>query len=557
MIGTLTRWTPLLLAVGVIHLILIQPNHPGAMTWGALRLFPLELPVLLITLILGSRLPGYGPLLVRVTVTLFLNVMPLLKLADYATFVSYARGFNLVLDLHLLPAAWNLTSGSIGVAPAALLVLAMACFVVLLAFIVWWATGQIMTLSPPRSLRPALAVAMVPAVAMAAADIERGWAPFAPPGDAFTARLAVEHAAKVAATRGDLIRFRDEAARDAFADLPRDRVLEGLRGHDVMMLFVESYGRSTLENPRYAPTIRDRLETIEDELAEAGLAMQSAWLTAPMIGGQSWLAHASILSGLWIDNQRRYQALIASPRRSLLRYAADAGWRTVGVMPAITLAWPEAEWYGYEGLYVAADLGYEGLPFNWVTMPDQFTLKAFERFELAAAERRPVFAEIALISSHAPWTPVPQLVDWGTIAEGRVFDEMASAGDPPDVVWRDRDRVRDQFLQAVDYSLEVIGSFANRHSENAPLLIVLGDHEPAAFVSEAPESFDVPVHVIGPPHLLEAVADWNWSTGLVPTADAPVWAMSDFRDRFLDAFSNEQTERATSVPPPGGAAWLR
>jgi hypothetical protein len=557
MIGTMARWAPLLLAVAVIHLILIQPNHPDAMTWGALRLFPLELPVLLIALILGSLLPGYGPLLVRISVTLFLTMMPLIKLADYATYVSYARGFNLVLDLHLLPAAWHLASGSIGVGPAALLVLTLGCSVILLASIVWWATGQMTALSIPRPAGPVLAVAMVPAVAMAAADIERGWTSFVPPGDAFTARLAIEHAVKVAATRGDLIRFREEAARDAFADLPRDRLLERLRGHDVVMLFVESYGRSTLENPRYAPTIRDRLEAIEDELAEAGLAMRSAWLTAPMIGGQSWLAHASILSGLWIDNQRRYQALIASPRRSLLRYAADAGWRTVGVMPAITLAWPEAEWYGYEELYVAANLGYEGLPFNWVTMPDQFTLKAFERFELAGAKRRPVFAEIALISSHAPWTPVPELVDWDTIAEGRIFDEMASAGDPPEVVWRNRDRVRDQFRQAVDYSLEVIGSFANRHSESAPLLIVLGDHEPAAFVSEAPDSFDVPVHVIGPPDLIEVLGDWNWSTGLVPTADAPVWAMDSFRDRFLDAFSDAQAERATRTPPLGGAAWLR
>ena len=48
-------WRAVLAAL-ILHLVLIQPNHPGAMTWGALRLFPLELPVLL----LGLPLIGDG-----------------------------------------------------------------------------------------------------------------------------------------------------------------------------------------------------------------------------------------------------------------------------------------------------------------------------------------------------------------------------------------------------------------------------------------------------------------------------------------------------------------
>jgi hypothetical protein len=37
-------------------------------------------------------------------------------------------------------------------------------------------------------------------------------------------------------------------------------------------------------------------------------------------------------------------------------------------------------------------------------------------------------------------------------------------GDPPDVVWRDRDRVRDQYRQAVDYALTVVFDYAARHA---------------------------------------------------------------------------------------------
>ena len=40
----------------------------------------------------------------------------------------------------------------------------------------------------------------------------------------------------------------------------------------------------------------------------------------------------------------------------------------------------------------------------------------------------------------------------------------------------------------------------------------------------------------------EAVDDWNWTEGLEPAQDAPVWKMSAFRDRFLTAYG--------SVPHP-------
>ena len=57
-------------------------------------------------------------------------------------------------------------------------------------------------------------------------------------------------------------------------------------------------------------------------------------------------------------------------------------------------------------------------------MPDQYTLAAFHRLELARTGARPVMAEIDLVSSHTPWTPLPHLVDWGDVGDGSVFDGM-------------------------------------------------------------------------------------------------------------------------------------
>ena len=64
----------------------------------------------------------------------------------------------------------------------------------------------------------------------------------------------------------------------------------------------------------------------------------------------------------------------AQHRLTLTRAFAEAGYRTVALKPAITRPWPEGDRLGFAQIYAAADLGYAGKPYNWVTMPDQYTL---------------------------------------------------------------------------------------------------------------------------------------------------------------------------------------
>ena len=76
-------------------------------------------------------------------------------------------------------------------------------------------------------------------------------------------------------------------------------------------------------------------------LAAAGFSTRSGFLTSPTVGGGSWLAYASLLSGTWVDNQRRYEALGASDRLRLTGAFQRAGWHTVALMPGVTELWPE------------------------------------------------------------------------------------------------------------------------------------------------------------------------------------------------------------------------
>ena len=528
----------LLVAAVFLHLVLVQPNHPDAVTWRALILFPLELPVLLLGLaLLGDGRAGRW--LRRVLAALLVLVIAA-KAADMAMFVAFGRGFNPVGDRMLAGAGVNLLTGSAG---AVVAVAAVAGLVVLVGGLFWaleramatWARAGLLVQPVARRVAGGVALVMALAAIYEVAAIMNRWQmPWNPPGAAFTARVAAEEVRLVLRSGTALREFRRAAEADPLRG--RTDLLDRI-DRDVVVVFVESYGRASVEGPLYAETTRGVLRRGEAALAARGVAMRSGYLASSTRGGQSWLAHATFASGLRVSDQLRYQALLASGREGLFHIAQRAGFQTATVMPAITMAWPEGAKKGFDRIYPAAELGYRGLPFNWVTMPDQFTLAAFDRLMGAQAGPGRRFSQVVLISSHAPWVPVPRLVPWEQVGDGRIFDAMAQEGDPPAVVWRDRDRVRDQYRQAVAYSLEVVLDWlARMEPGRMPLVIVVGDHQAAGFVAQE-DRYDVPMHVIGPAALVQRAGEWGFAPGLVPPQEMQPLPMQAMRDRIVAAYS--------------------
>jgi hypothetical protein len=552
--ATVTRLAlPLGLAGLVLYLVLVQPNHPAAMTWGALAAVPLEWPAVLLALLaLG---PGGAGAVFRIVLVGLLLLIAALKTADYAMFTALSRGFNPVSDLALVDAGVRLLSGAIGPLRTALTAIGALVLVVGLAAALWWATGVWARLAPGhRGMRGLAAFVALLSAGFATAEVGarmgRWELPVALPATAFTARVGVERLELVRRTLADLRRFEEAAARDPFARV--DGLLNAI-DRDVIVVFVESYGRTSLDTPFFADLHRDTLADAEAALTDHGLSIASGLLRSPTRGGQSWLAHATFANGLWVDGQSRYGAILASERLTLFHLASDAGFHTAAVMPQITLDWPESAGMGFETILAAADLGYAGRSFNWVTMPDQFTFAALDRllFERRPDDRR-YFVQVATGSSHAPWVPVPALVDWESLGDGRIFDAMAAEGDPPEVVWRDRDRVREQYRLAIDYALKTAFAYAARHAANPPLMIVLGDHQAAGFVA-LDERPDVPLHVIGPEHLVRrAAADWGLTPGAVPAPSAQAVPMDRMRDRILRTYSDDVSATVPGVTAGAG-----
>lgn len=522
----------LLLFSAIAWFAFTLPDHPDAVGIDAFARLPLELPLLGLALLLFR---GLSARVLPALVTMFVFAILLLKLADLGTQAAFQRPFNPYLDARMLGDGWNLLSGAIGIAATLAGIFAIVGALLGSVLVFFRAIGW-MAMAEGR-VRNGLLITFAAPLLIGAF----GFATGQPRVEAHMPRYLVERLALVARSVEDLRMFEADLTH---GDGPASStgLFSAIAGQDVVLIFVESYGRSAIEDPRYTSVTTPRLQAIETQLVSAGLSSASAWVGSPTVGGLSWLAHGTLLSGLWVDSQARYDRLMASEKPSLNRLFVDAGWESVAVMPAITMAWPEASYFGYDRILAAADLGYRGKPFNWVTMPDQYTLSAFERLVRAppVKERKPVMAEIALISSHAPWTPVASLVDWQSVGDGAVFDAQATSGDSPSVVWADPERVRGQYIQTIDYSLETLGSYMARFGKDT-VFVILGDHQPAAIVTGAGASRSVPLHVVSADAgLIDSFRRAGFSSGMVPKPETREWPMDQMRGVLIDMFTTAQ-----------------
>ncbi len=310
------------------------------------------------------------------------------------------------------------------------------------------------------------------------------------------------------------------------------------------MVFVESYGRVAVQDSAISASVDASVRADTAALGQAGFAARSGFLTSPTFGGGSWLAHSTLQSGLWIDNQQRYNELVAGDRFTLSDAFKRSGWRTVGDIPANTQDWPQgSSFYHYDTIYDSRNVGYAGPKFSYATMPDQYILSAFNRLELAKPHQ-PVMAEIDLVSSHTPWTPLPKLVPWSQIGDGSIYDSQPSKGKSPALLWQHASAVRASYGRSVQYSMASLVSFVQNAHDNNLVLVVLGDHQPSTTVSGNGASHDVPISIIShDPTVLDQISSWNWQSGLLPDRSAPVWSMDSFRDRFLSAYGPSSSSR--------------
>ena len=362
-----------------------------------------------------------------------------------------------------------------------------------------------------------------------------------PAPDDYTTR-SLEFGAPVTATYGRQLRlFIDGASGLAARSLPPQPSMQSdlsrVRGADVLLIFIESYGAATWDHPAAV----ERLTPVRDEFAaavrETGRAIVSGHVASPTFGGGSWLAHISFLTGVEVRDDAANMRLMTQQRETILTTFKKQGYKTIAVMPGMSQPWPEGAFYGFTDIYDYYRLDYKGPAFGWWSVPDQYSLHKLDELAIAPQPHQPVFAFFPTVSTHAPFIPTPPYQhDWSRLATAKPFDDAALAAawdQEPD--WLN---LQPGYLQSIAYAFTSLGGYLRERADRDLVMILIGDHQPPALVTGPGARWEVPVHVVASrPEILDRLKQRGFQDGIAPS-DASLMKMPELTRVMLDAFGD-------------------
>ncbi len=533
----------------VLALILLNGAVTFANIWPTLGVhwrgeLSVELAALLA--ILAATNAWRGPTTWRGLTLLSIGVVifALGRYADVTSPALYGRPVNLYWDLpHVaevvgmlarVTSAWVLIAVSLG----ALAVLS------LLYLIARWSLGQVdEALRLHRAARIGFGAAGTLLVACFVTQLVSDRVPRVPQ---FSIPVTQTYAVQVA-------RVISVLAGSSTRTLPPSPVLHSnlaaLGGDDVLLIFVESYGRTTYDRPEFVDFLRPSRAHLDAAIRDTGRDVVSAFVTSPTFGGTSVLAHLSLLTGIEVRDTRRYRLLMTQHRPTLVSVFKRGGYRAIAVMPGNQHPWPEGSFYGFDRIYGAEQLDYRGPQFGWWHIPDQFSIAALDADELQPHPRRPLFVFFPTVSTHMPFRPIPPLQpDASRMLSAHPYDAAplkAAMAQTPE--WTHLGR---SYVAAVQYFFDSFAGFLRNRPDEHCVVILLGDHQPASSVSGEGVPWDVPVHVISSrPEILQALRADGFQPGLTPTGRA-IGNMNQLGPWLLAAFDGSPSSAPSHAPAP-------
>jgi hypothetical protein len=297
---------------------------------------------------------------------------------------------------------------------------------------------------------------------------------------------------------------------------PPAQALGALRGRDFKLLFLESYGAMAFEHPRVGPRLATARAQLAADIAASGRLVASAYVRAATFAGASELSHLTLLSGIDLSDPLRHDLLLTTQRPTLSSLFRRAGYQTVGLYPALSWAWAESRFYGFDLFLDARNMQYAGPPLGYWKVPDQFSLARFDQLHPVTAGSPPRFLFFPTITSHLPFGPVPPYQpDWARLLTPDPFgaaetERLRTAY----VDWLD---MLPNYVGMFDYTYRWLGGYLLRPEARESVMLWVGDHQPAASVSGEGASWDVPVHIVTrDPELLARFVALGFRPGLEP-----------------------------------------
>ena len=524
------------LSVVLVWGVLVAPDRIFQLTPAAFIRIPVEgLALVAVAVVLPPR----PRRIVAAVAGILFGLLTLIKVFDMGFYAELGRAFNPVFDWGDISPAVGVVRDAIGTRSTNIAFVALFLVLILVIGAITGSAIRVTTVAAQHRRATVHALVALTTVWVLCAGLSLQLVPGFPVASTSAAGLVVTQVRVTQDALREQHRF-ERVLRDSDpqASIPASHLLTGLRGKDVIVAFVESYGQVAVQGTSFSAGVDALLRRRTAALARAGWSTRSAWLTSPGFGGISQLSHSTLQSGLWVDSTQLFAELVRSRRFTLSDAFDKAGWRTVSDAPSDDNSWPPGtSFYHFDKLYYHGNVGYHGPKFSYATMPDQYTLAAFQRLELAKGHK-PVMAEIDLVSSHTPWTPLPTMVPWNKVGNGSIFDRMPAKSESPIAVWRNASTVHQFFGRSIRYSLEALTSWVTELNDPNLVLILLGDEQPSSIISGDWANHDVPISIVArDPSVFRQIASWHWQDGLLPGQRAPLEPMDAFRNQFISAFS--------------------
>ncbi|MFT5933972.1 MAG: hypothetical protein ACI83N_000853 [Hydrogenophaga sp.] len=309
--------------------------------------------------------------------------------------------------------------------------------------------------------------------------------------------------------------------RDLHQNLPTSPSFDGdlglLRGSDVNLVFLESYGQVAFGIPEIDQALRQPRAELQAQVRAAGMEVVSGFMTSTTYGGRSELAHVSFLSGLDTSTPWVHDLLLTTDRPLLTTWFRDRGFDVHALYPALSWDWPERSFYRFGSFFDARDLDYRGPKIGYWSVPDQVTLARYQQQQPITADSPPRVLFFPSITSHLPFHPVPPHLADATLA---LQDNPFSAAQLAEMAQQEEQwfNMRPAYTEMMRYNHLWVGGWIAQPRVRDAVFIVMGDHQPAANITGPGASWDVPVHIISSkPQLLAHFKAHGFVDGLTPS----------------------------------------
>ena len=526
----------------ILALVVLNASLTFVNVWPTLAIWPsrdvsIELAVLVLALALGRRWLDPASRATRRSLAVLWVALIVGRYVDVTVRALYGRDINLYWDLQFVPDVSAMFAFVAKPWLAAGVVLGVVLLPVLMYVPVRWALQHVNDATAhPRTRRVLSVTAAAALLLWGAQRFDDRILPairFAEPVTPAFARVVSELGSEMTGV----------GVRALAPPPPMHSNLARVSGADVFLIFLESYGAVSWQRPEFAERLAGSRERLDADIRETGRSVVSAFVESTTFGGESWLAHVSLLSGTEVRDQRTNVRLMAQQRDTLVKAFGRHGYRTVAIMPGLLRSWPEGSFFGFEAIYDRARLDYQGPPFGWWDINDQFALARADALEIAPLPRRPAFIFFPTITTHAPFTPAPPYqTDWARVLTPDAYD----AADL-DRAWSEQPdwlNLGPGYVHSLVYAHETLGGYLRLRADRDLVVILVGDHQPPGLVSGPGASWEVPVHVIASRRgVLDRLRQHRFGEGLAPRGPA-VTRIDMLLPILLDAFGDEEQKLA-------------